>query len=728
MKKKKHLRVLGCLLAIAMLTGILVATVSADSPEITFLNPFGEVEPVANQPLKARLPALNGRTIRLIQYGAANSASQLAMLSLQASLNAAGATALTPAAIGGTVFDARTAAQYDSWAAGADAVIIGVLEDNVAAWWIGYHAREIEARGVPVVVLTTDWFYSAVRAGAQDNGFAEMRVVAIPNSPWADAQGYAITGTPTARQTYIQSNIVGGTINIGAAVISALTAPLTIPELSAAPLAVEDMGIPYADGTKSFSVLGADEIEALPAFYDLAKELGFGDGLPLKVPTQEAVDAMIAGQGTGGRAAGEVLGKVMLRGGIMTVEKIAINAVMAGAKPVHFPVILAAMEAYATGWEDNKLFYRSIMSNEQNSLAMVVSGPIVGMGEGKLDLSRGRMLGTGSNDSAVVGRAVMLSIRNIGHIAFEHSTVMDGVSRFNPHELLVIAEANEYLPNGWVPLSEHMGFGAGSSSVALMSINMTRFATGVGGSAAGTGAPTMDSISQYRTQATAANLLDMPGIFVITWRDALQSTNSDTRAQRYGGFAGTARSMSSKNMLQQWLAGTGGTPVVDGPTPAVINRNQNREALVWPIVAGYGHSTQGRVYHAGSADYNNSRGFQAQRIGGAAAPSAPLNFTVEVGVAPGRATLAWDAPARGTAVKYEVSSDNGRTWIDVGTARTYTFNGLNFGQMYFFAVRARSDIQNSVDVRAPGVDGPAAHLDWNASGRGAWALQTASPN
>ena len=721
MKRKKHIGIIGCLLAIALLVGIMAVTVSADSPVIEFLNPLGQVEPVQNLPLAERLDGLNDSTIRLLQYGAANSASVVTMTYLQAALNTAGATALTPAAIGGTVFDARTATQYDTWAAGADAVIIGVLEDNVAAWWAGYHAREIEARGVPVVVLTTDWLYSAVRAGAQDNGLAAMRIVSIPNEPWADTQGYS---TGTNRNNYISANIVGGAINVGASVIAALTDDLTANELSSAPLSVAEMGIPNADGRRFLTVPGTDESKAMPAFYDLSMELGFGDGLPLVIPTQEAVDDMIAGQGPGGRAADEILGKVMLRGGIMTVEKVAANAVMAGARPEHFPLILAVMEAYATGWEDNKLFYREIMDITQRSLIMIVSGPIVGNGDGQLDLSRGRMLEPGKDDSAVIGRAVMLSIRNIGHIAFENSNVIGGESRFNPHELAVLAESNELLPAGWETLSEHMGFEDGSNTVTLLSVTQSRYNTGVGGTAAGGTAGTFDNLGTHRTNAGSgtAYLNNAPGIFLIHWRDAQYAAMTDTRSRVAGGFSTAARGISSKSMLQQWLAGTGGTVTENGASPTTnITRNLNREALVWPIVAGYGHSTQGRVLHAASADYNDSRGFQTQRIGGITAPSAPRNLKVIHSDDGTAVELRWSEPARGAVVRYEVSGDDGHTWIDVGLDTTYTFSGLDAGQQYFFAVRARSDIKDSVDVRAPGVVGAAAQLDWRASGRGAWA-------
>ncbi|MDR0491416.1 MAG: fibronectin type III domain-containing protein [Oscillospiraceae bacterium] len=729
MKRKKYLRVLGYLLAITMLTGFLVATVSADTPEITFLNPLGEVEPIPNQPLADRLTGLSGKTIRLLQYGAANTSSQLAMASLQSTLNAAGATALAPAAFPGTAYDAKTAAQYNTWATGADAVIIGVLEDNVSAWWSGYHAREIEARGVPVVLLTTDAFSKGVTVGIQDNGIAALRVVSIPSLPWADAQGYGTTGTPTPRRTYIDNNIVGGTVNIGASVISALTAPLTNAEKSAAPLTVAAMGIPYADGTQTLSVRGANAVEALPAFYDLSMQLGFGDGLPLVLPTQAAVDAMLAGQGVGERSSDEILGKVMLRGGIMTVEKVAINAVMAGARPQHFPVILAAMEAYANAWEDNKLFYNDVISNDQRTLAMVVSGPIVGAGAEQLDLSRGRQYNPGSNDSSSIGRAVMLAIRNIGHIAHENSVVMGATYRINAHEVYVVAEANELLPPGWETLSEQMGFGTGSNTVTLLSLSSARFTGNVGGTSAGGTAGTFDNWATIRTQGTAANLFNSPGIWLIHSRDAEFAASTDTRARAAGGLSTAARGLSNKTMVQQFIAGTGGTVVDNGPSPTTnIVRSPNREALIWPIVSGLGHSTNGRVFHGGSADYNDSRGFHTQRVGGATAPSAPLSFAVNTAT-PGQAVLTWAAPARGTVVKYEVSGDDGRTWIDAGSATTYTFSGLNAGQQYFFAVRAKSAVQNSVDVRAPGAGGvAAARLDWNASGRGAWAIAIATAN
>src|SRR6266480_4901108 len=80
--------------------------------------------------------------------------------------------------------------------------------------------------------------------------------------------------------------------------------------------------------------------------YEDAVELFFErrwtDGLPVVLPTRRRVEAMI---GHVGRDPQESLGAIPPRGGEATIETLAINAVMGGARPEHFPVVLAAMEA-----------------------------------------------------------------------------------------------------------------------------------------------------------------------------------------------------------------------------------------------------------------------------------------------------------------------------------------------------------------------------------------------
>src|SRR6185295_3467699 len=71
-------------------------------------------------------------------------------------------------------------------------------------------------------------------------------------------------------------------------------------------------------------------------------ELGWGDGFPLWPATRERVDAMLRAT----RKSPQHVVAVLVPGmGLATVEKIAVNAVMAGCQPEHLPVLLAAVEA-----------------------------------------------------------------------------------------------------------------------------------------------------------------------------------------------------------------------------------------------------------------------------------------------------------------------------------------------------------------------------------------------
>ena len=82
--------------------------------------------------------------------------------------------------------------------------------------------------------------------------------------------------------------------------------------------------------------------DSLDAINDLFEERGWTDGLPIVPPTEERVRAMLE---AGRDAPSEVLARMPPINGSATVEKVAINAVMAGCKPEHFPVVLAAVKA-----------------------------------------------------------------------------------------------------------------------------------------------------------------------------------------------------------------------------------------------------------------------------------------------------------------------------------------------------------------------------------------------
>ena len=132
---------------------------------------------------------------------------------------------------------------------------------------------------------------------------------------------------------------------------------------------------------------------------------GFSDGLPLVPPTPERVMRMLGGTG---RDPGEVLAIMPPNMGEVTVEKVAINAVMAGCKPEYMPVINTAIQAICT---DDYNIHGVMATTMGASPVIVVNGPVrhqLGM-----NMQLGA-LGQGNRANATIGRALRLVIRNMG--------------------------------------------------------------------------------------------------------------------------------------------------------------------------------------------------------------------------------------------------------------------------------------------------------------------------
>ena len=82
---------------------------------------------------------------------------------------------------------------------------------------------------------------------------------------------------------------------------------------------------------------------ALEKFNQVFLDSHLGDGLPLIPPTRERVKWMLSGTT---RRPDELLGKCPMKLGNVTIQKLAVNSVLAGAKPEYFPAIIAAMECF----------------------------------------------------------------------------------------------------------------------------------------------------------------------------------------------------------------------------------------------------------------------------------------------------------------------------------------------------------------------------------------------
>jgi len=132
---------------------------------------------------------------------------------------------------------------------------------------------------------------------------------------------------------------------------------------------------------------------------------GWTDGLPILPPTEEKVEAMLRAVE---RDPGEVVGLVAPRFGKATLEKIAINAVMAGCLPEYFPVVVAAVEA-AT---DEAFNLNGVQATTHVSAPLlIVNGPV----RRALDINGGpNCFGQGWRANATIGRALRLVLINLG--------------------------------------------------------------------------------------------------------------------------------------------------------------------------------------------------------------------------------------------------------------------------------------------------------------------------
>ena len=195
--------------------------------------------------------------------------------------------------------------------------------------------------------------------------------------------------------------------------------------------------------------LGAKE-DAIEACF----ERGWSDGLPVVPPTQERVLAMLEGTT---REASEVLGLMPSNLDVCTVEKVAINAVMAGCRPEYLPVVLAAIEAML---DEDYCLHGTLATTRFVGPVVIVNGPIaqqIGMN------GKGNALGQGNRANATIGRAVQLAVRNIGGCKPQG---VDRATLGNPGKLSYCFCEDEE-GSAWEPLTFDRGLAAGTNAVTV---------------------------------------------------------------------------------------------------------------------------------------------------------------------------------------------------------------------------------------------------------------------
>ncbi|MCU1450952.1 MAG: uncharacterized protein JWP02_3122 [Acidimicrobiales bacterium] len=178
------------------------------------------------------------------------------------------------------------------------------------------------------------------------------------------------------------------------------------------------------------------------------------DGLPVVPPTEARVLRMLSGTS---RPPDEVVAVVPPDLVACTVEKVAINAVLAGCRPEYLPVVLAAVEAACT---DEFNIHGLLATTYFSGPVVLVNGPVtraIGMNAGV------NVLGQGNWANATIGRALQLVVRNVGG---GRPGGVDRATLGNPGKYtFCFAEDEEGSP--WEPLSVERGVAPGTSAVTL---------------------------------------------------------------------------------------------------------------------------------------------------------------------------------------------------------------------------------------------------------------------
>jgi hypothetical protein len=287
---------------------------------------------------------------------------------------------------------------------------------------------EIEDRGKPVVILVNYGFLNDALSAGSSRGMPAIR---------------AIAETVPCEST-IKDDIENGINSSFDNLLVALTKPLSAEETNPRPKVPE----------KPTRIIFQGSLQEVNRFY---YKRGWGDGFPIIPPTEEAVAEMLTGTDF---PKDLELGRLICRLGKTTIEKLAINAVMAGALPTHFPVIIAATKLLLESEPGFCGFTTYGFSTGSWSPFWVINGPI--RNEIKVNSGSGA-LSPGDIANAAIGRAMGLIIKNIGGIrkGYEDMGVLGNPMKYT----MVIAENEEESP--WEPLHVEYGCRKEDSAVTV---------------------------------------------------------------------------------------------------------------------------------------------------------------------------------------------------------------------------------------------------------------------
>ncbi len=293
---------------------------------------------------------------------------------------------------------------------------------------------ELEKAGIPTCTILSNGFQEDAAASAKAFGMREIRFTVVPK----------VYNNITVEETVEQTEpAIGEVIKV-----------LTTTEDG---YSLESATLREKHDTSLESYEGVDQLDALDKFNEDFIGNDWGDGFPLYPPTEERVLSILEGTAL---QPDHVVCMLPPGTGYATVHKIAVNCAMAGCAPEHLPVVIAGAKALTQ--LDPQEARGMLMSTSANGPLWVVNGPIareLGINSKRATLGPGRQ----SRVNITIGRALLLTLKNVGHWYPGHLD-MDTIGTTRKFPMLV-AENEEDTP--WEPFHVEQGFEEKSSTITV---------------------------------------------------------------------------------------------------------------------------------------------------------------------------------------------------------------------------------------------------------------------
>jgi hypothetical protein len=400
---------------------------SKKNVELRVFNPRGNIENIPRISASPRLKTLDGKKIGVLKFGVWGISEKLLPQIEEALKKRVSNIQFREWSLLGDPISRE--AKFKEIVEYSDGIIVLLGMTGTSSARTAHDAVELERLGKPVAFAVTRPFQANARFVSGREGLPDISLVVVPLD--------ALPHPGEIEELQIVDKFADD-------VIKALTQTPSIEDKET------------AGETLVFS--GGDYAGAVSNMEKYFLQHGWSDGLPLVPPTQKAVDEMLEGTEL---PPGFIIGLVEPGGREATIQKIAVNAVMAGCLPQYMPVVIAAVEAIT----DPMFNLREVQCTSCNmSPFLIISGQ-------KLieDLNINKSfstIGPGWRANATIGRAVRLIMTNLGHT---WPGVNDMKTLGSPFKYIILMAENEAAYKGaWEPLRVAEGFDFNQPTISVM--------------------------------------------------------------------------------------------------------------------------------------------------------------------------------------------------------------------------------------------------------------------